>query len=65
MDDQSFGDDVLREKLAGNYVGWRNGHVVIRAETSDELYDRLALLPIEDQAHVIVEYLPRTDVVHV
>ena len=65
MDDLSFGDDALREQLAGHYVAWRDGEVVIKAETSDELYDRLARMPIDDQACVVIEYIPRTDVVHI
>ena len=64
MDDRSFGDDALREQLAGNYVAWRDGEVAIKAETSDELYDRLALMPLEEQARVVIEYIPRTDLVH-
>jgi len=65
MDGLGFGDDALREELAGKYVAWRDGHVVIKAETSNELYDRLATLPLEDQARVVVEHIPRIDVVHV
>ena len=65
MDDRSFGDDDLREQLAGSYVAWRDGKVAIQAETSDELYDRLAQLPPAEQARVIVEYIPRSDVVHI
>lgn len=65
MDDFSFGDDALRERLAGHYVAWRDGKVVIKAETSDELYDRLDQMPIEDQARVVIEYIRRTDVVYI
>ena len=65
MDDPVFGDDALREQLAGHYVAWRDGEVVMKAETSDELYDRLAQKPLEDQARVVIEYIPRTDVVHI
>lgn len=64
MDDRSFGDDDLRELLAGSYVAWR-GKVAIQAETSDELYDRLAQLPLAEQARVVVEYIPRSDVVYI
>ena len=65
MYDLGFGDDALREQLAGHYVAWRDGEVVIQAETSDELYDRLDQMPIEDQARVVIEYIRRTDVVYI
>jgi len=65
MDELAFGDDALRQRLAGNYVAWRDGAVVIEAETSDELYDRLAHMPSADQARVVIEYIPRADVVQI
>jgi hypothetical protein len=65
MDDLSFGGDALREQLAGNYVAWSDGEVAIKAESSDELYDRLAQMPVGDQGRVVIEYIPRTDVVHI
>jgi hypothetical protein len=65
MQQMSFGDDALREALAGKYVAWRGGEAVIEAETSDDLYDRLNQLPVEEQTGVVIEYIPRTDVVHV
>ena len=65
MSGPSFGDDDLREKLAGHYVAWRNGEVVIQAETSDELYDQLNQMPRNDQADIVVEYVRRTDVVYI
>ena len=65
MDDRSFGDDDLRAQLGGSYVAWRDGEVAIQADTSDELYDRLAQLPLTEQARVVIEYIPRSDVVHI
>jgi hypothetical protein len=65
MREQDFGDDALREQLAGYYVAWCDGEVVLKTETSDELYRRLNQLPRDVQERVVIEYVRRTDVIYI
>jgi hypothetical protein len=54
--------DLQRQRFAGKYVAWRDGTVVVSADSFDELCDELES-PGVDTSGLLIEFLEPTDTI--